>query len=50
MRNDAKKAGIDLLPFSTFRDFRTQLRIWNGKFSGKNLCMTSKVFLVIRQI
>ena len=35
MREDAKKAGIDLLPFSTFRDFRTQLRIWNGKFSGK---------------
>lgn len=35
MRNDAKKAGIDLLPFSSFRDFRTQLRIWNGKFSGK---------------
>ncbi|WON87169.1 M15 family metallopeptidase [Delftia sp. UGAL515B_04] len=35
MRNDAKKSGIDLLPFSSFRDFRTQLRIWNGKFSGK---------------
>jgi LAS superfamily LD-carboxypeptidase LdcB len=35
MREDAKRAGIDLLPFSTFRDFRTQLRIWNLKFSGK---------------
>jgi LAS superfamily LD-carboxypeptidase LdcB len=35
MRADARLAGIDLLPYSAFRDFRTQLRIWNGKFSGK---------------
>jgi len=35
MRADARSAGIDLLPYSAFRDFRTQLRIWNGKFSGK---------------
>lgn len=35
MREDARRAGIDLLPFSTFRDFRTQLRIWNSKFTGK---------------
>lgn len=35
MRDDAKQAGIDLLPFSSFRDFKTQLRIWNAKFIGK---------------
>ncbi|MFS8974487.1 M15 family metallopeptidase [Cupriavidus necator] len=35
MREDARRAGIDLLPYSSFRDFRTQLRIWNGKFSGQ---------------
>lgn len=35
MRSDARKVGIDLVPYSSFRDFRTQLRIWNGKYSGK---------------
>ncbi|MEM5461661.1 M15 family metallopeptidase [Paraburkholderia phytofirmans] len=35
MRADARKEGIDLVPYSSFRDFRTQLRIWNGKYSGK---------------
>lgn len=35
MRSDARAAGFDLSPFSSFRDFRTQLRIWNSKFSGK---------------
>ncbi|WP_082568965.1 M15 family metallopeptidase [Rhizobacter sp. Root1221] len=35
MRADAIRAGFDLIPYSTFRDYRTQLRIWNGKFSGK---------------
>jgi len=35
MRSEAARAGIDLVPFSTFRDFRTQLRIWNSKFIGK---------------
>jgi LAS superfamily LD-carboxypeptidase LdcB len=35
MRADAATAGFDLLPVSTFRDFDTQLRIWNMKFSGK---------------
>jgi LAS superfamily LD-carboxypeptidase LdcB len=35
MRADARRSGIDLLPYSSFRDFRTQLRIWNGKFSGQ---------------
>lgn len=34
MRSDAHRDGIDLLPYSSFRDFRTQLRIWNSKFSG----------------
>lgn len=35
MRAEAMHAGFDLVPFSTFRDYRTQLRIWNSKFSGK---------------
>jgi LAS superfamily LD-carboxypeptidase LdcB len=35
MRANARAAGFDLLPLSSFRDFRTQLRIWNSKFSGK---------------
>lgn len=35
MRSEARSAGIDLVPFSTFRDYRTQLRIWNNKFTGK---------------
>jgi LAS superfamily LD-carboxypeptidase LdcB len=35
MRATAAEYGFDLMPFSTFRDFDTQLRIWNDKFSGK---------------
>ncbi len=35
LREAAAKDGIDLIPFSSFRDFKTQLRIWNHKFSGK---------------
>ena len=35
MRAAAQKDGIDMQPFSTFRDFKTQLRIWNHKFAGK---------------
>ncbi|CAB3912317.1 M15 family metallopeptidase [Achromobacter deleyi] len=35
MREDARRAGFELHPFSTFRDFGTQLRIWNHKFIGK---------------
>jgi LAS superfamily LD-carboxypeptidase LdcB len=35
MRNEARLSGIDLIPFSTFRDFKTQLRIWNHKYLGK---------------
>jgi LAS superfamily LD-carboxypeptidase LdcB len=34
LREAARGDGIDLVPYSSFRDFRTQLRIWNGKFSG----------------
>jgi LAS superfamily LD-carboxypeptidase LdcB len=34
MRESASAAGIELLPFSSFRDYDTQLKIWNGKFSG----------------
>ena len=34
MREAAFVDGIDLVPFSSFRDFRMQQRIWNGKFLG----------------
>lgn len=35
MKAEAKKNGFDLLAFSSFRDFKTQLRIWNKKFLGE---------------
>lgn len=35
MRKAAEKAGILMTPFSSFRDFKTQLRIWNKKFLGE---------------
>lgn len=35
MRSAAAGAGIDLVPFSSFRDFDRQLAIWNGKASGE---------------
>jgi len=35
MRKEALQAGFDLRPFSSFRDFDTQVRIWNAKVSGK---------------
>lgn len=35
MRAAAAHDGIDLAPFSTFRDYQTQLRIWNMKFTGR---------------
>ena len=35
MRAAAAADGIDLRPFSSFRDFDTQLRIWNKKFLGE---------------
>ncbi len=34
LRRAALADGIDLVPYSSFRDFARQLAIWNGKFSG----------------
>jgi LAS superfamily LD-carboxypeptidase LdcB len=35
MRAAAAKAGIDLVPASSFRDFDRQLAIWNAKWRGE---------------
>jgi LAS superfamily LD-carboxypeptidase LdcB len=35
MRAAAARDGIDLVPFSSFRDFERQLAIWNAKASGE---------------
>jgi LAS superfamily LD-carboxypeptidase LdcB len=35
MRAAAAADGIDLVAFSSFRDFERQLAIWNGKFRGE---------------
>lgn len=35
MRAAAAQEGIDLVPFSSFRDFDRQLAIWNGKARGE---------------
>jgi LAS superfamily LD-carboxypeptidase LdcB len=35
LRRAALADGIDLVPWSSFRDFARQLGIWNGKFSGE---------------
>ena len=35
MRRAAQKAGIDLALASSFRDFDTQVRIWNEKWTGR---------------
>jgi LAS superfamily LD-carboxypeptidase LdcB len=35
LRRAALRAGFDLTPVSSFRDFEHQLSIWNAKFSGK---------------
>jgi LAS superfamily LD-carboxypeptidase LdcB len=35
MRAAAAADGIDLVPFSSFRDFDRQLAIWNAKFRGE---------------
>jgi LAS superfamily LD-carboxypeptidase LdcB len=35
MREAASSAGIDLRPRSSFRDFDTQLTIWNRKWTGE---------------
>lgn len=34
MRDAARRAGFDLLPVSSFRDFERQRLIWNAKFRG----------------
>ena len=35
MRAAAAQDGFDILPFSSFRDYDTQLRIWNRKFASQ---------------
>jgi len=35
LRAAAGRAGFDLMPASSFRDFETQVRIWNEKWSGR---------------
>ena len=35
LRSAAAAAGFDLMPVSSFRDFESQLRIWNAKFRGE---------------
>lgn len=35
MRKAAQQDGFELTPFSSFRDYQTQLRIWNYKYAGK---------------
>ena len=35
MRVEAAKSGIAICPISSFRDFASQLKIWNRKFSGE---------------
>ncbi len=35
MRAAASAAGFDLIPYSAFRDFNSQARIWNLKYSGQ---------------
>jgi len=35
MRSAAARAGIELAPASSFRDFNQQLAIWNAKFHGR---------------
>ena len=35
LRAAAAKEGLDVMPFSAFRDFRQQVEIWNRKFRGE---------------
>jgi LAS superfamily LD-carboxypeptidase LdcB len=35
MQDAAQRDGFALHPFSAFRDYKTQLRIWNRKFAGE---------------
>lgn len=49
MRDAAKAAGIDLAPRSTFRDFHTQLSIWNGKWAGQRPLLDRQGQILIRE-
>jgi len=42
LRSAAAREGFDIEPFSAFRDYKTQLRIWNHKFSGKKPLYTKE--------
>ena len=35
LREAAAREGLDLMPFSAFRDFNQQVEIWNRKFRGE---------------
>ena len=35
MRDEAARAGIDLVPVSSFRDFDRQVMLWNRKWRGE---------------
>lgn len=35
LQKAALKEGVDIQPFSSFRNYKTQVRIWNKKFSGQ---------------
>jgi LAS superfamily LD-carboxypeptidase LdcB len=41
LRAAAAADGIDLVAFSSFRDFERQLAIWNGKFRVSGPCRTA---------
>jgi LAS superfamily LD-carboxypeptidase LdcB len=40
LRRAAATAGIDLWPVSAFRDFGTQVRIWNEKWTGRRALLS----------
>jgi len=42
MRAAARRAGFDLVPISSFRDFERQRAIWNAKFRGERPALDRK--------